>query len=716
MNPALPLTRDLLLIGGGHAHALVLRAWGMDPLPGVRVTLVNPGPTAPYTGMLPGHVAGHYGRCDLDIDLVRLCRFAGARLIDGAVTALDLDAREAVVEGRGPIAWDVASIDVGIHSEMPELPGFAEHAVGAKPLDSFARAWRAWRDRASAGDVAPEAAVIGGGVAGVELAMAMAYALRDRDPRVTVLERADGITGTEAAPRLHRAMRDLGVTFRGGVEVARVKAGAVVLGCGTRVPAGFVTGATGGRPHRWITAQDLPLEDGFVRVGPDLRVEGHADLFAAGDCAHLAHAPRPKAGVYAVRAAKVLHGNLRAALSGGRTAPYRPQRRYLKLISLGGKDAVAERGGWHVSHPWLWRWKDRIDRAFMERLTDLPRMGAFNMPRNVAEGVVEAMQGGKPVCAGCGSKVSGDALASVLARLPATGRADILSRPGDDAAVLSVGGAKQVVTTDHLRAFTEDPVLFARIATVHALGDVWAMGAAPQAALLTTVLPRMSETLQARTLREVTEAVAGVLAEAGAELVGGHSMMGAEMSLGLSVTGLLEGRATGIDGARPGDALLLTKPLGTGLVLAAEMAGAARGGDVTATLAAMARPQGEAARMLAPVATAMTDVTGFGLAGHLSNFCRASGVGAEIDMDALQAHPGALEAAEAGHLSTLAPANARSAPVAGASGPRAALLHDPQTAGGFLAAVPEGEAERLRQAAGAVRIGRIVAGAGLRVS
>ena len=144
----IPFTRDLVLIGGGHTHALVLRKWGMDPLPGVRVTVINPGPTAPYSGMLPGFVAGHYTRDELDIDLVRLCRFAGARLISGFADGIDVVNRAITVAGRSPIAFDVASVDVGITSSMPDLPGFATGAVPAKPLGAFATRWDAFRETA----------------------------------------------------------------------------------------------------------------------------------------------------------------------------------------------------------------------------------------------------------------------------------------------------------------------------------------------------------------------------------------------------------------------------------------------------------------------------------------------------------------------------------------------------------------------------------------
>jgi selenide,water dikinase len=722
-----PLSRDLVLVGGGHANALVLRAWGMRPLPGARLTLIDPSPTAPYTGMLPGHVAGHYPREALEIDLVPLARFAGARLVMARATGLDLAGRRIRMEGRPDIAFDVASIDVGITSAMPDLPGFAEHAVAAKPLGAFADRWRAFL-AAPEGDVA----VIGGGVAGCELALAMAHALREAGSaaRVTVIE-AGAVLRDLTPParrRVREAMAGHGIAVREDARVEAVTSQGVRLagpdptppdprardggpsgegpdGPGRPrgdatvpaskvglLPAALVVGAAGARPWPWLAETGLETVEGYLAVGPDLATSDPS-VFAAGDCAHLTHAPRPKAGVFAVRAAPVLHRNLRAALAGGRRRAFRPQARYLKLVSLGGRRAVANRSrlapSWLAPSDSMWALKDRIDRAFMRRLTELPAMPEPPAPRERAEGAPEGM-----LCGGCGAKVGGDTLAAALAALPEPRRADVLSRPGDDAAVLGVGGASLVATIDHLRAFTEDPWLLARIAAIHAMGDVWAMGAEPQAGLASIVLPRMGERMQAETLREVLDALSGALREAGAELVGGHTTMGAETTIGVAVTGLPRGAPIGLAGARPGDALILTEPLGTGTILAAEMQRRARGPDVAECLRVMGRAQGAAARILRG-ARAMTDVTGFGLAGHLAGICRASGVGARIDAAAVPLLPGALALAEAGVASTLAAQNRRSAGGALPDGPLGALLVDPQTAGGLLAAVPAGEAQAL---------------------
>lgn len=721
MQTQIPLTRDLVLIGGGHAHALVLRMWGMNPLPGTRLTLINPGPTAPYSGMLPGHIAGHYPRAALDIDLVKLARFAGARLILGAATAIDPEARMVSVttqHGARQIAYDLASIDVGIHAEMPDIEGFSDFGTGAKPLDAYAAAWRIFLARAKAGDLPPEVAVIGGGVAGAELSLAMAHALR-RDvgdkARVTVIEAGERITGKTAGATRHLegAMARLGVTAELNAEISRLTAQGVELADGRTIPARFITGAAGAFAHPWLAASPLPLTpDGFVKVDAYLRVQGRRDLFAAGDCAHLSHAPRPKAGVFAVRSGPVLFHNLRAALVGDPARTYRPQGDYLKLVSLGGQEAIAEKYGLSFAAPWVWRWKDRIDRKFMDKFQSLPKMPAPALPALLTRGVRDEL-GGKPLCGGCGAKLGPEALSGVLSSLPAPTRPDVLSGPGDDAGVLDFGQARQVLTTDHLRAITLDPALMARIAAVHALGDIWAMGARPQSAMVQVTLPRMSPALQSRTLSEIMASAGEVIRAAGAEVVGGHSTMGAELTLGFSLTGLTDWPVTK-GGARAGDALILTRPIGAGTILAAEMQGAACGTDVANLLTTLSRPQGDAAELLSD-AHAMTDVTGFGLAGHLLEICRASNLAAELDLGAIPLYPGALELAEAGHRSTLYPANRDAAPVAGATGARGALLHDPQTAGGLMAAVAPTQAEALVAALRllgheAALIGRMVEG------
>lgn len=707
----LPKTRDLVLIGGGHTHALVLRSWAMNPLPGVRVTVINPGPTAPYSGMLPGFVAGHYERDELDIDLVQLARFAGARVILGAAQGIDRQARTIHVPGRTAVAYDVASLDIGITSDMPALPGFADHAVPAKPLGRFAEAW----DRFRTTTEDPGVAVIGGGVAGAELAMAMAHALQVRGhvPRVSLIDRSEILTGFSASARakLLAALDRCGVARIERAEVAEITGAGVTLEDGRLIEAGFVTGAAGARPYGWLADTGLDLRDGFVNVGETLQSSDPA-IFAVGDCAHLSHAPRPKAGVFAVREAPVLLRNLRAVLSGSDLGRYRPQKDYLKLISLGSKQALAEKLGTAVTGGLLWRWKDRIDRTFMDKFRALAPMAPPSLPAIAALGLRDALGEG-PLCAGCGGKVGRAALVAGLAGNGGAPRDDVAVLPGDDAGIICIGHTGLAVSTDHLRSVTDDPVVMTRIAAEHALSDLWAMGARPRAATISLILPRLSASLQQRTLAEIMETADAVMAEAGAGIVGGHTSMGSDLTIGFTVIGDQDRAPISLAGARDGDVLILTKPIGSGTIMAAEMRLAARGAVVAGALDLMSVSQGAAAGIL-DAAHAMTDVTGFGLAGHLMGMAEASGLTIRVAQGQVPLMPGALALAEAGIRSSLYPDNR----AIGAEAPdtaRGALMFDPQTSGGLVAAVPSQAAEgillRLQEAGyPAARIGECRAG------
>ncbi|MCH2076068.1 MAG: selenide, water dikinase SelD [Rhodobacteraceae bacterium] len=689
-----PFTQDLVFIGGGHTHALVLHEWAMKPLPGGRLTVINPEPVAAYSGMLPGYIAGHYRRDELDIDLVRLCRRAGARLVIGKANAIDREEKLVHVPGRPPIAYDVASIDVGITSTLTRLEGFAEHGLPAKPLSLFAKAWKAYRANAEG---KAEIVVLGAGVAGAEVVMAMVHALREdgRAHQVTLIDQgpAYAALGPRASAALRAAVADHGVRLIENTKPTAVRADAVVLETGEEIAANLVVGAAGSNPYPWLEATGLTDNAGFIPVDRYLRSRDQ-DIFAVGDCAAM-ETPRPKSGVYAVRQAPFLTANLRNALSGsGPKKPYVPQKDYLKLISLGRKTALGEKWGLSTTADRLWKLKDDIDDKFMTKLNQpVPDMSKVPFPR--AKGSAPAM-----ICAGCGSKVGQGALKNALG--PDGAR--------DDAAVLEGG---RVISVDHLRAFVDDPVRMAQIAVTHAMGDVWAMGAQPETALASVILPRQSSELAARELGELMSALRAAVEATGAKLVGGHTTQGSELTLGLTVTGRLQDDPITLAGAQPGDALVLTKPIGSGVLMAAAMQGRARGWDVFHAWEAMAAPQAQAAAILKD-AHAMTDVTGFGLYGHLKGICEASGTRAELWLEQVPLLEGALQLSTDGIRSTLYPENAAGDAT---EDPRRALLYDPQTGGGLLAAVAdEAVAEALR-AAGvqAAVVGRVTEGSGVSI-
>lgn len=695
MQTSIPLTQELVLIGGGHTHALVLKKWGMKPLPGVRVTVINPNPTAPYTGMLPGFVAGHYKRDELDIDLVKLARFAGARLLLDKVIAIDPATKTVLLMSGRMLEYDTLSIDIGITTGIPE---FSSHNIPAKPLDQFADRWSAFIDGKNAKSSNNNVAIIGGGIGGIELAMAMQHALQTKgvkDASISIIDRGEILSNTPRNTRgtINKILNNNNIKSIEHRNINQINETNISLDNGDEVPSDFTVTVVDARPYGWLNNCALDMHEGFVAVDSTLKSTNQAGVFAVGDCAHMVNSPRPKAGVFAVRQAPILYDNLVANLSGGQIRKFRPQRDYLKLVSLGRKSALANKWGVNLHGPALWRWKNRIDQKFMTQFRDLKPMQLPTIPPTVAIGVHEAL-GDKPLCGACGAKVGGKTLQDALKTLPEPMNDQLVSRPGDDAAITKrADGMYEVITTDHLREFTADPALMARITAIHALGDIWAMGAKPQLALTTLILPRISPNLQRIYLKEITIAASDVFIAAGADIAGGHTSIGSELTIGFTVTGTTKAPIT-LSGARDGDVLILTKPIGVGTILAAEMEMKANGDWVKSALESMATPQSEAAEILT-IANAMTDVTGFGLAGHLKGLATASGLGVHLNLDNIPTLDGALELSAAGLRSSIFNDNRALTPeIANSNDPIINLLFDPQTAGGLLAAVSPRIAEK----------------------
>lgn len=712
-NPDTPLVKSLVLLGGGHSHVTVLKRFGMKPLPGLRLTLVARDIHTPYSGMLPGYIAGHYDYDDCHIDLARLARFADATLIHAEAEGLDPERRLLHLPKRPPLRYDLLSINTGSRPPILDVPGAAEHTLPVKPIDRFLERWDRLIVRFIEHPGRFRLLVAGAGAGGVELLLAVRHRLR-REAREHGQnpDRLD-CRLVSATPRIlpghndrvrtifERVLAERGVAVEQGHAVTRVTADAVALDDGRVLPADVVLWVTGASAPPWLRDSGLATgEHGFVQVDATLRSLSHPEVFAAGDVAEVIDHPRPKSGVFAVRQGPPLAANLRRAARGLAPRRFRPQRRFLGLISTGDPYAVASRGRWALEGIWLWRWKDRIDRSFMEHFNRLPDM-APPVPEpapGLADAQTLAQLRAHPMrCGGCGAKLGSDLLARVLARLDMPAREDIpVGVSGaDDAAVLRLPADRLLVqSVDHFRAFVDDPWLFGRIAVNHALGDLFAMGATPHSALAIATLPQAGEALREEQLFQLMSGALSLLNEHDTALIGGHSGEGAELAFGLAVNGLAEpDRLLTKSGLRPNDMLILTRPLGTGVLLAAAMRGKARGHWLEAAYDNMQQSGMAAAEVLRTHgARACTDVTGFGLLGHLLEMLRASSVSARIDLAALPALEGALELFDQGVASSLAPDNLRLRRaligIDHGAHPCYPLLFDPQTAGGLLAGIP----------------------------
>ena len=705
-----PPRLHLVLAGGGHSNALLLHRWLMRPTQrpvGAMITLVSRGSTALYSGLVPAVVAGLAPAAAAAIDLRRLCRLAGVTFVQAEITGLDLAGRALLLAGRPSLRFARLSLDVGAVT-APSLG-----AMAVKPLEPFL----AWADSYAA---AEGPVLRGGGAAAVELALAF----RGRGWRPRLLLRGRGLQlGSVAA---NRAGERLLAAAAIPLERQAPERTVADLAC------------TGSLAPAWLAAAGLPVDPGSgrVRTTSCLEVVGHPGLFACGDCGLIEGRPRPPSGVWAVRAAPVLATNLKRSIDapGHPLRPWRPQPYALQLLCD---------GGWHPGGPralalfgplaigpyrWLWRWKHAIDQAFMDRFTALQPMGAAGAPEPMP-------------CRGCAAKLPAAPLQAALGRLAAqaTGRRDSTApftrAPAEDAAVVARldDGSLLLQSVDGFPALVDDPWLNARLTTLHACSDLWACGAPVESAQALVTLPAAATAVQEELLLQTLAGVCSVLEPQGAVLLGGHTLEardGAGLSLALTVNGRVAPPQFWRKGPlQPGDVLLLSRPLGSGVLFAAAMAAAADPAWIEQALAVLQQSQAPLLPLLARHGCrACTDVTGFGLLGHLGEMLAASPpLRVALNWAAVPALPGALELLAAGVASSLAPANAAAlALLEGAvhlagprpHGPEAAhrsLLIDPQTCGPLLAALPAANAaaalQDLRAAgfSGAALIGRVLA-------
>ena len=686
----MPLTspQHLVLAGGGHSHALVLLNWCMHPQrrPAGWITLVNQQSSTLYSGMIPGLIAGHYERSAISIDLRRLCDRAGVSLVIAEITGVDVRQRQLQLRDRPALSFSQLSINVGGGTRPGPLLAIKPLEPALETLDE------------DQGPTSTPFQLLGSGLAAMEVAMA----LRQRWPkrRLQLMHRPETVPS-----RLLSSLSQLRIELLPNTSLT---------------PSGPGLRCTGSQAPEWLNSSGLPCcpENGRLRTHSSLQVLGHPTIFAAGDCAMINEQSRPPSGVWAVRAAATLAHNLRAASEGDRLRQWRPQRRALQLLGgvnpEGCPQAWALWGGIQIGpHPWIWRWKQRIDRQFMERFDQAPAMES------------EAMD-----CRGCAAKLPA---APLEAALEAAGLKSLGTAPEDAASL----GKDWLQSVDGFPALISDPWLNGRLTALHASSDLWACGTSVASAMAVITLPKTAAALQQELLSQTLSGLRSGFEPQGAQLIGGHTLEARSeaptpLSLGLqvslSVNGKRPARPWTKGGLRAGDQLLLSRQLGTGVLFAAAMAGAAQPEDLDHALAQMGTSQHPIVEQLQTLISLepeellrCTDVTGFGLLGHLGEMLQASHHRLQVVLDAsaIPALPGALKLLKTQHASSLAPANRRAwslldptkdhpakvilarAGSGGAPEDDQALLEllvDPQTCGPLLLGCSESMANALLQA------------------
>lgn len=372
---------DLLLLGAGHAHVHVLEK--LAQLPAAQrerwqVTLVTPHPVALYASMVPGLVAGHYDADACTIGLHRLIDSSGVRLLPARAMHIDANTRKVQIygtaSGQAEVGYRLLSIDTGGVIDRARLeatiPGVTAHGHFLRPIEAFVPQWQ--RLLAQLGTEPRQLAVIGGGASGVELALALRY--RWPESGVQLVTGGGPPVASHPAGVQRRVMASL---KRRNVVVhphscTGLSADSLQLDDNSTHPCDAALVAVGTQAPRWLTRSGLTLDgQGFLAVNGYQQSLSHPDVFAAGDVAARVDGVYPRSGVYAVHAGPPLADNLMATLNGGPMTLNPLPPRALSLLSCGEQRAIASWGRWYWEGDWVWRWKDRIDRAFVARFSQL---------------------------------------------------------------------------------------------------------------------------------------------------------------------------------------------------------------------------------------------------------------------------------------------------------------------------------------------------------
>ncbi len=369
------MAKSLVLIGGGHSHAIALKSLGVNPIPEINITLISDVEQTPYSGMLPGHVAGFYNYEETHIDLRHLSKFAGVDLVIDRAVKLDLNNNQVVCQNHRALAFDYLSINIGSTPQTITVPGAKEYAIPAKPVPLFLAGWEKLLTEIKHNSEILSIAIVGGGAGGVELALNMQARFKQEGSgekiEIHLIHRGEKLLSGHShwvSNSLERILVDRGIKLHLQQTVIEVLPDKIICESGLTVKCDRTFWVTQATAPNWIRESQLATDDnGFILVKNTLQSVSHPQVFAAGDNATIVNYQRPKAGVFAVRQGKPLVENWRRIITGQPLQPYYPQSKYLALIGTGDKQAIASWGSMGWRSPLLWYLKDYIDRKFMNQ-------------------------------------------------------------------------------------------------------------------------------------------------------------------------------------------------------------------------------------------------------------------------------------------------------------------------------------------------------------
>ena len=622
----IPITNDLVLIGGGHSHLSVLMKLSKRPINGNRITLITNEIDTPYSGMIPGYIEGIYSWRDSHIDLYRLCLKLNVRFIHAEVERVSAYEKEIYFKDRPKIKFDVLSINTGIQSNNREIKGAAKYCLPVKPISKLANNFLNKITNFKS------IAFIGGGAGSVELALAIKkrFLNINQDIKITIITGKRGLLSTFPQKTKLTSLKTLEKFKIDIIEYKRVlevKPKQIILSDKSMLKIDKAILSTNSMTPKWLAKSDILLtKDNYILVNKSFQTN-YKYVFASGDVIDFNNQNLKKAGVFAVRSGKPLAINIKQFILGKKLVEYKFNKNYLALIGTSKRSAIATKYNLTFNSRFFFYLKKYIDQNFIKKFSDFRIRKKFTLDAlktdvlNIFVKHKEKITDENDImqCKGCAAKVPLNALKQALPK-------DIVSTSED--AVSVPGHPELYQTVDMISSIITDPFLLGKIAANHSISDMVSVNSKITSAMMILQLPLSKTEINSRDLEQVLLGANEIFKTIDCPLIGGHTMIGKDKDpiIGFSILGQKQKKIKIMKNRRKiktKDLLILTEKIGSGLIFAGINNYLIDSYFQTDVIKQMIKGNlnfGKISNHLNILS--MTDITGFGLANHLLNLIK----------------------------------------------------------------------------------------------
>ena len=692
----IPINNDLVLIGGGHSHIMLMMELSKRPIEGTRITLISNEIDTPYSGMIPGFIEGMYTWRETHIDLYKLCFKLNIRFIHSEVLEISAINKEIILKNRPKIKFDVLSINTGIQSSNKTIKGALKYCVPVKPISKLSNNFLTEIKTNN------NIAFIGGGPASVELALGLQKRFKNTKSnlKISIITGKNGLLSSfpnKTRKAAKQTLQNAQINVIEKVEVIEVQKDTLILSDKTKLKIDKSILSTNGMAPEWIKKSDIILNrNNFIIVNNKFQTN-YNYVFAAGDIVDFNNQNLSKSGVYAVKSGKPLARSIRGFIQKKIPVPYKFNKNYLSIIGLSNGLAIATKYNFTFTSRFSFLLKKLIDQKFVKKFNDLNQDNNYIF-RNLFKVFDVIIQNNKNIpsyqmqCRGCAAKVDFNSLKTTLSK-------EIITTSED--AININNYPKLYQSVDMISSIVSDPYLLGKIAANHAISDIIAVNSKLISALMILQLPFSNSEINSRDLEQVTSGATEVLKLANCSISGGHTMIGKDKDpvIGFSVIGEKKSVNNKTLGKlKVNDILILTERIGSGIIFAGINNDIIDSYYQIEVLNQMSQGNINFSKISDRLKIlSMTDITGFGLANHLLNLIKrdVGKTGLTIYPDKIPIFNGVTEALSKNVRSSLFEKNFNTAQKELVYDREIKLideiLYDPQTVGGLAFIIPKEE-------------------------